>query len=147
MSDATIDPSEISVEEFAQLVANSSDQEIAETVHAAGTQRVLDRIFQVMEERFVPERAHGVDTTAQFTVRDGEEAHVYTMRIADGRCETARGAAESPNVSLETDLVNYLKLIAGKANGPMLFMGGKLKLSGDFMLAQRLMAFFDTPKA
>jgi len=142
---STIDPNQISAEQFQQLVSESSDEQITETVHAAGTQNVLDRVFEVMKERFVPERAQGVNAVAQFTIKDGADAHVYHLAIADGTIETARGAAEAPTVSLTTDLLNYLKLIAGKANGPMLFMGGKLQVSGDFMLAQRLMAFFDTP--
>lgn len=142
---SAIDPTQITAEQFQALVSESSDEQILETVHAAGTETVLDRVFQVMEERFVPERAQGVNAVAQFTIRDAGEAHVYHLSIADGACATARGAAEAPTVSLSTDLVNYLKLIAGKANGPMLFMGGKLQVQGDFMLAQRLMAFFDTP--
>lgn len=142
---SAIDPTQISAEEFQQLVGNSSDDDIRATVHGAGTASVLDRVFEVMKERFVPERAGGVNAVAQFTIRDGEETHIYHLAIANGTCETARGPAEAPTVTLGTDLVNYLKLIAGKANGPMLFMGGKLQVSGDFMLAQRLMAFFDTP--
>lgn len=140
-----IDPNEITAEQFQALVSESSDEQILETVHATGTEAVLNRVFQVMEERFVPERAGGVNAVAQFTVRDGSESHVYHLTIADGACKTGRGPAEAPTVSLSTDLVNYLKLIAGKANGPMLFMSGKLQVQGDFMLAQRLMAFFDTP--
>lgn len=142
---SAIDPNQITAEQFQQLVSESSDEQILETVHAAGTDSVLDRVFQVMEERFVPERAGGVNAVAQFTIRDAGDSHVYNLTIADGTCKTGRGAAEAPTVSLSTDLVNYLKLIAGKANGPMLFMGGKLQVQGDFMLAQRLMAFFDTP--
>lgn len=142
---SAIDPTQITAEQFQALVSESSDEQILETVHAAGTETVLDRVFQVMEERFVPERAQGVNAVAQFTIRDAGESHVYHLSIADGTCATGRGPAEAPTVSLSTDLVNYLKLIAGKANGPMLFMGGKLQVQGDFMLAQRLMAFFDTP--
>jgi hypothetical protein len=33
--------------------------------------------------------------------------------------------------------------MAGKAQGPPLYMGGKLKLSGDMMLAHRLTTFFE----
>ena len=39
----------------------------------------------------------------------------------------------------------FLNLAAGKANGPSLFMTGKLKLEGDLMLAQRMTSFFRIP--
>jgi len=142
---SALNPSDISAEDFAKLISDSSDEQIIETVHATGTGNVLDRVFAVMQESFVPDRAQGVNAVAQFTIRDGDESHVYHLTIANGTCATAAGAAESPNVSMGVDLLNYLKLISGKANGPMLFMGGKLQVQGDFMLAQRLMAFFDTP--
>ena len=39
--------------------------------------------------------------------------------------------------------------IAGgrRAQGPQLFMAGKLKISGDLMFATRVTGFFETPKA
>jgi hypothetical protein len=62
---------------------------------------VLDRIFEGMEQRFVPAKASDVDADILFE----------------------------------------------EAQGPQLFMAGKLKVSGDLMFSTRIMSFFDQPKA
>jgi putative sterol carrier protein len=48
-------------------------------------------------------------------------------------------------VTLGTDVVSFAKLMAGKAQGPQLYMTGKLKIQGDLMLAQRMTTFFAPP--
>jgi len=40
------------------------------------------------------------------------------------------------------DLVTFVRLIMGQAQGPQLFMTGKLKVAGDLMFAQRVSGFF-----
>lgn len=144
---STRDLADLTPEGFTELVANSSDAELADTVHELGTEAVLDRVFDAMEERFVPERADGVDATTDFVIRDEGEEHHYVVRIVDGTCSVSRGQTENPTVRITTDLVSFCKLITGRAAGPMLFMSGKLKLSGDIMFAPRLLAFFDRPSA
>ena len=57
MSDQAIDPSAITPEQFAQLVAGATDEQIEETIHATGTEATLQRIFEGMKERFKPESA------------------------------------------------------------------------------------------
>jgi putative sterol carrier protein len=45
-------------------------------------------------------------------------------------------------VTLSTDVASFAKLMAGKVPGPALYMGGKLQIQGDLMLAQRMATFF-----
>ena len=142
-----VDPQHVTPEEFAQLVKGSSDDEIAATVHEAGTADVLDRIFEGMEQRFVPEKASDVDDDILFEITDEGETHSYVVSIHDGSCKTQRGSVESPKVKLTSGLVPFIKLVTGEAQGPQLFMAGKLKVSGDLMFSTRIMSFFDQPKA
>ena len=65
--------------------------------------------------------------------------------IHGGACEVHSGHAENPKVTLTTDLVNFVKMIAGAANGTQLFMTGKLKLSGDMMYAMKIESLFERP--
>lgn len=143
---ADIDLATITPEQFAALVSETPKDELLATVRALGTEPVLDRVFAGMAERFVPERASGVNAVVQFLVNDGEE-HPYVLRIADGTAAVERGKAADETVTLAMDLPTFLELVAGKAQGPMLFMAGRLRVSGDVMFASRLMSFFDTPKA
>ena len=142
-----IDPTTVMPEEFAQLVANADDDQIAEAFRAVGTDQVLDRIFEGMQERFVPEKAQGVDADIQWIVTDDGIEHTYLTAIRDGNCIVSKNASENPKVALKTDVVSFSKLITGQAQGPQLFMGGKLKVSGDLMFSQRITGFFATPQA
>jgi putative sterol carrier protein len=145
MAEAPLDA--VTPEQFAELVAGASDDEIEKVIHDVGTKGTLDRIFKGFEERFVPSKAEGVTADVLFTLKDGDQEFPYTVSIADGRCETKDEAASDPKTTLTTDVVSFVKLVTGKEDGVRLFMGGKLKISGDLMFAQRIMTFFDQPKA
>jgi putative sterol carrier protein len=142
-----VNPQTVSPEEFAQLVKGASDDQIASTVHQAGTADVLDRIFEGMEQRFVPEKAADVDADIVFEISDEGETHSYLVAVHDQTCKTERGSTEDPKVKLSAGLVPFVKLVTGEAQGPQLFMSGKLKVSGDLMFSTRIMTFFDQPKA
>jgi putative sterol carrier protein len=48
-------------------------------------------------------------------------------------------------VTLGLSLPDFLRLILGQLDGMQAFMGGKLKLSGEIMLAQTMQSWFDRP--
>ena len=123
-------------------LTEGSDDEVAGRIRAAGTGEVLDAVFAGMEQRFQPERATGVDAQIQWVVSDEGEEHPYVLTVKDGTCRAEAGRAESPRVTASTDLASFAKLMAGKVPGPALYMGGKLQIQGDLMLAQRMTTFF-----
>ena len=141
------DLSQITPEQFTQLAAVASDEDILTGIRATGTKAVLDRIFQGMQERFAPAKAQGASVRIQWIVTDGGEEHAYMATIANGTCEIAPGKGEGATVVLGSDLVTFIRLITGQQNGAYLFMTGKLKVGGDLMMAQRIETFFDRPKA
>jgi len=104
----------------------------------------LDEIFQGMQERFQPDRAGGVDATVQWLITDGGEEKPYALTIKDGTFSWEQGQVESPTVTLSTDSESFTALMTGKAQGPTLYMSGKLRIQGDLMLAQRMGSFFAT---
>jgi putative sterol carrier protein len=95
-----------------------------------------------MESAFQPEKAQGVTKTIQFTLT-GDDGGTWTARITNGACKVTEEAAEDANVTLTTETRHFVDLMAGKLNPAMAFMGGKLKLKGDMMLAQKLMQYFN----
>jgi putative sterol carrier protein len=123
-------------------LTEGSDEEVAEKIRGAGTGEVLDAVFAGMQQRFQPDRAAGVDAKVQWLVSDAGDEHPYVITVKDGTCEIEPGRAESPRVTLSTDVASYAKLMAGRVPGPALYMGGKLQIQGDLMLAQRLTTFF-----
>jgi putative sterol carrier protein len=50
-------------------------------------------------------------------------------------------------VTFKIGPVDFLRLVSGNANGPMLFMSGKLKIEGDLMFASTMTSLFRIPKA
>src|SRR5207248_3617898 len=60
------DPAEISPEQFAALVAKTSDKQIEQGIRTVGTERSLERIFQGFPERLQPSKAQGVDADVQW---------------------------------------------------------------------------------
>jgi predicted lipid carrier protein YhbT len=138
-------PPDISPEQFTQLVKGATDEQIEQTVREAGTKEVLDRVFQGMEDAFDPDKARDVDAEIQWVVTDQGEEHPYVAKISDGTCRIESGRSESPRVGLTADLVSFLRLIAGQAQGPQLFFSGKLKVTGDLMFGQRVSGFFRQP--
>lgn len=147
MSDQGFSPDQVTAEEFAGLVANATDEQIVEVIHSVGTKETLNRIFDNFPERFVPEKAQGVDAEIQFVVTDEDEEYPHLVTVRNGTCTTEEKRAEDPKVTLTTDLVSFVKLITGQAQGVQLFMTGKLKVSGDLMFSQRIMTFFEPAKA
>jgi putative sterol carrier protein len=147
MADQGFSVDQISPEQFAELVASASDEQIEEAIHAVGTKETLNRIFENFPERFNPDKAQGVDAEIQFVVTDQGEEFPHVVTVKDGKCTTEEKAATDPKVTLTTDLLSFVKLITGQAQGVQLFMTGKLKVSGDLMFSQRIMTFFEPAKA
>jgi putative sterol carrier protein len=124
-----------------------SNDEISAAIQAqdGGSAQFLDGVFEGMSTAFNASKAGGQQATVQYEITAPDATHSYSMRIADGRCQVERGAAESPRVTIRAGLPDFLRLITGKANGVQLFMTGKLKVSGDMFFAQTFQGWFDRP--
>lgn len=143
----SIDLTEVTPEQFAQMVKEASDEDIQAAFQSVGTKNVLDRVFDGMQDHFQPDKAQGVDADIQWVITDGDDKHEYVTAIHNGACEIRSGTADDPKVSLTMDAVTFSKLVTGQAQGPQLFMAGKLKVTGDVMFSARITNFFDQPKA
>jgi putative sterol carrier protein len=137
---------DVTPEAFARLVRGAGDEEIRTVVRGLGTGDVLQRVFDEMERRFLPEKARGVDAVIQFVVTDGDEEHRYGVTVREGSCSLSRGRVAEPSVTLAMDLVPFMRLVAGEARGPTLYVTGKLRVTGNPMLAAGVASFFRTPE-
>ena len=146
MSTQGFDPATITPEDFSRLVGSMSDQQLGDAIHGIGTGRVLDRVFEQFSARFRPEHAAGVDAESQFLIRDGSDEHPYLVAIRGGRCEVRPARGKDPRVTLVAELLPFVQLVTGHAEGANLFMTGKLRVAGDLVFALRLLSFFDRPK-
>jgi len=151
--DATVaDLHQVGAEDFAKLVANASDDQLAEIVNGPGRRQVLDEIFGRMAAHVEPARAQDTNAVVHFKILDRPEElgggyDHYEVIFEDGRCTASDQVEREPQVTIRVGAVQFLKLAANQASGPTLFLTGKLRLEGDVMLASRLTGFFRIPTA
>ncbi|NWF91421.1 MAG: SCP2 sterol-binding domain-containing protein [Syntrophaceae bacterium] len=100
-------------------------------------------IFATMPEVFDREAAAGLDAVIQYNI-EGDEGGDWYVVIRDQTCTIFEGVHESPTLSLRMSDKNWIALCKGELNPVYAFMSGKLKASGDIMLAQRLPKLFPT---
>jgi putative sterol carrier protein len=79
----------------------------------------------------------GLDCVYQFRVGDA----AYNVGVKDGKATVAQGEAASPNCTVTMAEGDFLDMVAGKLNGQMAFLTGKLKVAGDMGLALKLGSF------
>lgn len=139
-------------EQFAELIAFSTDEQISAVIHGPLRPRVLDEIFTRMADHVEPSQIRNLDAVVHFKILDRPAEHGggydhYEVIFAEGTCRASSDPERDPRVTIKLNGVHFLKLAASRASGPTLFLTGKLKLEGDVMLASRLTSFFRIPSA
>jgi len=128
--------------ELVSFVEGRSDEEITREVEARGVETFIATVVEGIAEAFLPDRAAGQSAVIQYNVTPSGQTYAYQLKVADGKCEMVKGAGGPARVTLNLSLPNFLRLIAGKLNGMLAFMTGKLKLQGDMLFAQVMQGWF-----
>jgi len=97
--------------------------------------------FDLMSTRFKAANAAGVNKAIQYDIT-GDGGGTWHAVIKDGTCTVNSGAASAPDLTVTMSSSDWLDMTAGKLNGQMAFMSGKLKLKGDMGLAMKLASLF-----
>lgn len=140
-------PGELMARRFARTVARSSDERLRRLASGRRRRLVIGTIFRQMPKRLDREQAKDVETVVDWKIGgrpDGGVDH-YQVTIAGGRCSVIRNPSAQPRATLELDGVDFMRLVTGAAQGPELFMSGRLRIDGDLMLTARLPALFRVP--
>ena len=141
------DVSMIPPDQFAALIAQASDDQIAEGMQV-NRALLLEEIFGRWPDQFDPARASGVNAVIEWQITNPEGGEDrWQLEIGDGSCSAVRDGGADPDVTFRVGPVDFVKLIAGAESGPKLFVFGRLKISGNLMLAARVQSFFRQPQA
>jgi len=97
--------------------------------------------FDMMPSRFKKDAAKGLNAIYQFDL-SGDGGGKWQVLINNYQCKVKEGAHPSPNITISMAAQDYLDMLAGKLNGQMAFMTGKLRINGDMGLALRLQSLF-----
>jgi len=78
-----------------------------------------------------------------FKISGGKD---WTVDLKNGSGAVKEGVHGKPDCTITISDEDFVNLITGKANGQQLFMGGKLKISGNMAMAMKL-SQLSVPKA
>jgi putative sterol carrier protein len=96
--------------------------------------------FETLGERFLPERAAGVDATYLFRL-EGEGGGTWTVTVRDKTLSVSSGDVPSPSVTYQMKASDYVDLANGDLGGVKAVLSRKLKVSGNIVLAKRMNDF------
>jgi putative sterol carrier protein len=147
-ADASPEVPAIDPEEFAELVQSASDDQLRAGLEA-NRELLLAEIFRQMPERLDRERASDIDAVIEWRIIDhrSREKDTWQLILREGIAEVQAGPADEPTVTMEIGAIDFMRLITGGANGPKLFLFGRLKVRGNLVLAARMPTLFDIPGA
>ena len=101
----------------------------------------VEEVFNGMASSFNSSNAQGMDAVFQYNVT-GDGGGTWHVVVKDGACEVNVGAHPSPSVTMTLDAETWLGMVNKQINGMQAFMSGKLQVSGDIMLAQKIESLF-----
>lgn len=146
----SFDPATVKAEDFVKAIAETPDEQLAAGMaDPAVRQMVLDGIFSQMAEHFDGEKAGHTDAVIEWRIthKPGGGEDRYQLIVKDKTLTVEQDGEQHPRVTFELKPVDFLKLVSGNAQGPMMFMTGKLKIDGDVMFAAGVQALFKIPTA
>lgn len=103
----------------------------------------IGELFASITDKFNPEAAAGVTKTLQWNIT-GDESGVWAFQIIDGIGQIIPGGVEKPDATFTTSAQTWIAIVEGKQDAMKAFMTGKLKVTGDMMLAMKVPKFFSS---
>ena len=136
----------LSPQAFARIVRDASEEQLADGMRA-NRELILGQVFAQMPENLDGAAAAGVDAVVEWRITGREDGghDAWQVTIREGRATVERGTPSEPQVVFEIGPVDFLRLVGGAVEGPLLFMHGRLRVDGDLVLAIRLPQLFRVP--
>ena len=102
-----------------------------------------DSVMIALETLFEPAAADGLDASYELRLDD----QAFRARVQEGRLELARGNAEHPDATLQTDPMTLSALLWEGRRLPEARRAGDVRVEGDSSSAGRFLRLFPLPEA
>jgi putative sterol carrier protein len=103
----------------------------------------VGELFEALSTRLVKSAAAGISKTLQWQITDADPG-VWAFEINDGSGALIPGGVPKPDTTFTTSSDTWLAIAEGRQDPMRAFMTGKLKVSGDMMLAMKVPTLFET---
>ena len=97
--------------------------------------------FENMQTYFNPSAAAGLNKIIQVNL-SGEEGGKWAVKIANQKCELLPGGVDKPDLTLTMSDQNWIAVVERRLDPMNGFVTGKIKATGDMMLAMRIPNLF-----
>jgi putative sterol carrier protein len=111
------------------------------TMTTEPTTMTIAELFETMPDRFNTAAATGVTKTVQWNIT-GDESGVWAFQIVDGVGQLIPGGVEKPDATFTTSGKDWIAIAEGRLDSMKAFMTGRLKVTGDMMLAMKVPQYF-----
>lgn len=107
----------------------------------AGQGLRVEAAAEWLRKHFDAEASRGFSAVVRLELT-GEEGGVLALRFDDGTLRVSRGEPGAPDLRIRLDGADFLAVLAGRANGELLHMQGRVRIEGVPGLAMKLQALF-----
>jgi predicted lipid carrier protein YhbT len=131
--------------ELANLVAETPDEELQETLQGELRSTVLDAVFERFPEYVNPAKTRDVNAAVEWRIAGGpdDEENRYLVVVERGECRVVEELEGEPRTVITIDGADFLQLVTGNANPTMLFFRGRIRVGGDLAFATKVAGFFE----
>ncbi len=130
------------------MIRNAPEERLAQVMHSPARRVVLDGIFWQLPQYMDRKRARGVNSSVRWCItgRPDGGTDTYLLQIEDGTCRVIHGS-DSPDarLTITVDGAELLRLVTGASDPMRAYFTGKVTLTGDVMLAVKLVSLFRLP--
>ncbi len=136
-------------ENLARGVQSASPERLEQLMGTPARRVVLDIIFWQMPQFVDRRKARTVNASVRWAItgRSDGGVDVYDLALTDGRARVTRGGGPTePPVRITVDGAEFLRIAAGASDPMRAYFAGRLAISGDIMVAARLVSLFRIPR-
>ena len=133
---------------FGRLVRDSPPDRLEQLMRSPARKPILDGIFWQIPKQVDVSEAQGLKTSIRWRIsgRADGGVDIYQLEFEDGRCHVIRGnGGPDPRLTITLDGVEFLRLVTGNLDPVKAYFKGRIKMSGDVMVAARLASLFKIP--